>query len=104
MKLYLFSFCKHDIKNVKDATLSITWLGLEVADANRVMDMELVLEAKIAERFAILSSSLNNFFFTSSDSTIASTTTSAEQRSSKFEVQCRSFKAFAPAACCVEPV
>lgn len=58
--------------------LSITWHGLLVADANRVIDMELVFEAKIAEAFVILSSSENNFFFTSSDSTIASTIISAE--------------------------
>lgn len=33
----------------------ITWRGLLTADARRVMDMELVLDAKMAERFVILS-------------------------------------------------
>jgi len=63
------------------------------------MEMELVLDAKIAELFAILSSSRNNFFFTSSDSTIASMITSAEQSSSKFVVHCNRLKALVPAAC-----
>ena len=79
--------------------MTITWRGLVVADARRVMEMELVLEAKMAERFVILSSSLNNFFFTSSDSTIASITTSAAERSSKFDVHRRHLKASAPTAC-----
>lgn len=58
--------------------MSKTWRGLLVTYARRVMDIELVLDAKMAELFAILSSPENNFLFTSSDSTIASIITSAE--------------------------
>lgn len=85
----------------KDA-LNITWHGLLVADANRVMEMELVLDAKMAELFVILSSSMNNFFFTSSDSTIASTMKSADRSSSIFEVYFRRPKASVQAACQVK--
>lgn len=49
-----------------------------VADARRVIGMELVLEARMEDRFAILSNSRNSFLLTSSDSTIASMMTSAE--------------------------
>lgn len=55
-----------------------TCSGRVVADAKRVIGMELVLEARIADRFAILSNSRNSLFLTSSDSTIASMITSAE--------------------------
>lgn len=58
----------------EDKTLS----GRVVDDAKRVMGMELVLEARIADGFAILSNSRNSFLLTSSDSTIASMMTSAE--------------------------
>lgn len=70
-----------------------------MTEARLVMEMELVLDAKMAELFVILSSSMNNFFFTSSDSTIASITTSAVRRSSKFEVHRRRPKALDATAC-----
>lgn len=63
------------------------------------MEMELVLDASMAELFVILSSSRNNFFFTSSDSTIASIIISAEESFSKFEVNHRRSKASLPTAC-----
>jgi hypothetical protein len=62
------------------------------------MEIELVLDAKMAVLFAILSSSENNFLFTSSDSTIASIITSAERSSSKFGVNRNRPKAPVPAA------
>ena len=37
------------------STSKVTWLGLLVADAKRVMEMELVFDAKIAEPFRIVS-------------------------------------------------
>jgi len=86
----------------KKHILSITWRGLLVADARRVMEMELVLDAKMAELFAILSSSRNNVFFASSDSTIASMTISAIRSSSKFELHRKWPNASLPAACQVE--
>jgi hypothetical protein len=66
------------------------------------MEMELVLDAKMAELFAILSSSRNNVFFASSDSTIASMTISAIRSSSKFELHRKWPNASLPAACQVE--
>lgn len=63
------------------------------------MEIELVLDAKIAEPFASLSNSENNFFFASSDSTIASIITSAEQSSSKFEVHRRRCRAPVATSC-----
>ena len=80
----------------------ITWRGLLTADARRVMDMELVLDAKMAERFVILSNWINNFFFTSSDSTIASITISTVLSSSRFEVQRRRPNASLCTSCWVE--
>ena len=61
--------------------------------------MELVLDAKMAELFVILSSPRNNFFFTSSDIIIASIIKSADPNSSKFVVHCRRLKASVLAAC-----
>lgn len=55
-----------------------TCSGRVVADAKRVIGMELVLEARMEDRFAILSNSTNSFLLTSSDSRIASMMTSAE--------------------------
>ena len=43
----------------------VTWQGLCVAEARRVMEMELVLEARIAELLAMPSKSLNSFFLIS---------------------------------------
>lgn len=69
-----------------------------VAVARRVMEMELVFDARIAEAFAILSSSMNSFFFTSSDSTIASMIRSQAFISSSVEVQWRCSRAALPSA------
>lgn len=79
--------------------LKETWCGLFVAVARRVIEIELVLDAKIADPLTILSNSANSFFFTSSFSTIASITISAERRSSRFEVYCRRAIALFPTAC-----
>ncbi|KAJ0884455.1 hypothetical protein HanPSC8_Chr10g0433881 [Helianthus annuus] len=57
--------------------IPITCCGRFVAVARRVMEIELVLDAKMADPLTILSSSANSFFFTSSDSTMASITISA---------------------------
>lgn len=87
---------KVSIENKLNKVMKKTWHGRLVADARRVMEMELVLEAKITESFVILSSSENSFFFTTSDSTMASMTTSADWRSSKFDVHLRRLKASLP--------
>lgn len=76
--------------------MKTTWEGRLVAEASRVMEMELVFDARIAEAFAILSSSMNSFFLTSSDSTIASMMRSQEFNSSSAEVQWRRCRAALP--------
>ena len=76
-----------------------TCCGLLVEDARRVIEMELVFDAKMQDLLAILSSWTNKFFFISSDSTIASTIKSASRRTSKFRVHCRRLKASVPNSC-----
>lgn len=56
-----------------------------VAEARRVIEMELVLDARIAEGLVMPSSSTNSFFLTSSDSTMASITRSASLSSRALE-------------------
>lgn len=65
-----------------------TLCGRLVAEASRVMEIELVLDAKMAEDLVILSSLLNIFFLMASDSAIASITKSAPLKSSNLVVQC----------------
>lgn len=76
-----------------------TCAGRLVEEARRVIDMELVLDAKIAETFAILSSSENNLFFMTSDSTMASIITSALLRTSKVDAYLKWFNKSVPASC-----
>jgi len=65
-----------------------TLCGRLVAEASRVMEIELVLDAKMAEDLVIMSSSLNIFFLTASDSATASITKSAALKSSNLVLQC----------------
>lgn len=76
-----------------------TCSGRVVADAKRVIGMELVLEARMEDLFAILSNSTNSFLLTSSDSTIASMMTSAEWSSFKSVENFRRWRAMAPISC-----
>lgn len=55
-----------------------TWDGRLVTEASRVMEIELVFDARIADDLVFLSSSANSFFLATSDSATASITKSAE--------------------------
>ena len=64
-----------------------------------MMEMELVLLAKMQESLVILSNSKNNLRLMPSDSTMASITMSEDRRSSKFKENLRRLRASETFSC-----